>query len=618
MQPLFDPTASDAAFRDVADLLPTGLALFEDDDKCVYVNRCAADLVSRPAESLLGRGWLQIVHPDDAEDFDKVWTEARVAHSPFTYKLRVGTDDGDRHLLARSTPMPRGRWLITLDDRTSEVEAVATLRDREAEFRLLAENSTDMITRFTPDGRLLYVSPASRQLLGYDPEELIGTFDFDLIHPDDVPGASEERDAAVGGGGDGALRVRLRRKDGSWVPVEAIGRMALDPRTGEVVEVQSSVRSIEERMRAERELRVSESRFRSAFDDALVGMALTGVDGHIKTVNRTLCRMLGRTQEDLVGIHISDLTHPEDRDKNAENVKAIIAGETDGGRWDKRYLDASGQTIWVELSTSLVRDEDGRPNYFVTQIIDISARKRAEQLKDEFIATVSHELRSPLTSIQGYVELLAEQEGRPEQDVRWLEVIGRNSHRLRRLVDDLLFIAQARAETLALDRTDVDLARVLRDAVDGTAPRAVERDVELALQAEAVVVANADADRLGQAVDNLISNALKYTPPGGRIDVRLERRGDSAAIAVADTGIGMSQEDVDRLFERFFRASTAVDNAIPGVGLGLSIVKAIVDLHGGDVAVESVEGSGTTFEILLPVGPRPPHVVAARRAAGSA
>jgi PAS domain S-box-containing protein len=167
MQPHFDPTASDAAFRDVADLLPTGLALFEDDDNCVFVNRCAADLVARPAESLLGSGWLQVVHPDDAEEFDKAWTEARTARAPFAHGLRVRTDDGDRHLLARSTPMPRGRWLVTLDDRTSEVEATATLREREAEFRLLAENSTDMITRFTPDGRLLYVSPASRQLLGY-------------------------------------------------------------------------------------------------------------------------------------------------------------------------------------------------------------------------------------------------------------------------------------------------------------------------------------------------------------------------------------------------------------------------------------------------------------------
>jgi PAS domain S-box-containing protein len=616
--PPFDHTALDAPFRAVADLMPTGLALFADDDTCVFVNECAAEIVGRPAESLLGSAWGQVVHPDDRDDFARAWQAAGAARTPFQYELRIAGARPERRLLVRAAPHEASGWVITLDDRTREAAAVASLREREAEFRLLAENSTDMITRFTPEGRLLYVSPASRQLLGYEPDELIGTYDFDLINPDDAAGAEAERAASLDGDGIGTLRVRLRHKDGRWVWVEAIGRTVHDPQTGEVVEVQSSVRPIADRMRAEEELRQSESRFRSAFDDAIVGMALTSVDGHVRRVNGTLCRMLGRTEDELVGVHITDLTHPEDRDKNQEEVRAIIAGERDGGRWDKRYLDASGQTIWVELSTSLVRDDAGEPSHFVTQISDISARKRADQLKDEFIATVSHELRSPLTSIQGYVELLAEQEGRPEQDARWLDVIGRNSHRLRRLVDDLLFIAQARAETLAVDRSDVDVAKVLKDAVDGAAPRAADRDVHLTLDAEPVVVGNADADRIGQAVDNLLSNALKYTDPGGSIEVALERRGDVAAIKVADTGIGMSQDDVDRLFERFFRASTAVDNAIPGVGLGLSIVKAIVDLHGGDVAVESVEGAGTTFEILLPVGPRPPHVVASRRTVGSA
>jgi PAS domain S-box-containing protein len=314
--------------------------------------------------------------------------------------------------------------------------------------------------------------------------------------------------------------------------------------------------------------------------------------------------MLGRTEEELMGMHFGELTHPDDLPIEQEYLRAMVEGEIDGKRWEKRFLHSSGRVVWVELSASLIRDGDGQPLYFAAQMSDISARKRADQLKDEFIATVSHELRSPLTSIQGYVELLTEEEERSEQDQHWLDVIARNAHRLRRLVDDLLFIAQARAETLAVERADVELADLLHEAVDGACPRANERGVALALHAEPLVIPDSDADRLGQAVDNLISNALKYTSAGGRIDVRLERRGDRAAIAVEDTGIGMSEGDVEQLFERFFRASTAIDNAIPGVGLGLSIVKEIVDLHGGEVTVASTEGVGTKFEILLPAGPR--------------
>jgi two-component system phosphate regulon sensor histidine kinase PhoR len=488
-----------------------------------------------------------------------------------------------------------------------ERDLAAALAESRERFAQVFDRAPIGMALQTLDGRFVAVNEELCRISGYDAASVTGKTLRDVTHPDDY-----EQDRAliaemIAGQRDSyTVEKRHIYGDGRVVWTEVSASIIRDP-AGAPLYVVGYVQDVEKRRRAQDELRDSESRFRSAFDDALVGMGLISPDGNVRRVNATLCMMLGRSKEELMGLHFSEITHPDDLPGDGEYLRAMVTREIDGARWEKRFLHSSGRVVWVEMNASIVRDAEGEPLHFTAQMSDIGARKRADQLKDEFIATVSHELRSPLTSIQGYVELLAEEEERSEQAQHWLEVIERNSHRLRRLVDDLLFIAQARAETLAVDRVDVDLAELLGAAVEGACPRAGEIGVALKLAVEPVVVADSDADRIGQAVDNLISNALKYTPPGGRIDVRLERRGDDAAIVVADSGIGMSQQDVERLFERFFRASTAIDNAIPGVGLGLSIVKAIVDLHGGDVTVESTEGAGTTFELLLPMiaAPRP-------------
>jgi signal transduction histidine kinase len=232
------------------------------------------------------------------------------------------------------------------------------------------------------------------------------------------------------------------------------------------------------------------------------------------------------------------------------------------------------------------------------------ARMEADRMKDEFLALVSHELRTPLTSIVGYLELLNE-DGETIDSVqgrRFLEVIGRNATRLQRLVDDVLFAARAEAGRLSLAERELDLSRVAAESVAAARPRAEETGVDLRLDADALPQIAGDPDRLGQAIDNLVSNALKFTPPGGRVEVKLRKIGELAQIDVSDTGLGMSADDLERVFDRFFRSAATRDN-VPGVGLGLTIVKTIVEGHGGNVEVASTEGVGTTFRIELPLTP---------------
>jgi len=229
--------------------------------------------------------------------------------------------------------------------------------------------------------------------------------------------------------------------------------------------------------------------------------------------------------------------------------------------------------------------------------------RESDRIKDEFVATVSHELRTPLTSIRGYLELLlGEEAGLSEQGRDFLAVVDRNSKRLLSLVTDLLFLAQADGDQFELNTASFHPRELVDEAVASAQPHAAAQQVALFARIEEVPDVVGDRARLAQMLDNLVSNALKFTPPGGRVEVRLLRDADGSTVfEVADTGIGIPKAEQDMLFERFFRSTTATKNFISGTGLGLSIVKLTAEAHGGTLSVESVEGKGATFRVVLPL-----------------
>jgi signal transduction histidine kinase len=233
-----------------------------------------------------------------------------------------------------------------------------------------------------------------------------------------------------------------------------------------------------------------------------------------------------------------------------------------------------------------------------------NAERSAElmRLKDDFVATVSHELRTPLTSILGYLELInqdASSGATPDQE-QFLAVVQRNADRLLRLVSDLLLVAEVEDNTLALDIHDVDLAELARECVEAAKPAADAKRIRLTLSDGSPGQLEGDPVRLAQMLDNLVSNAIKFTRAGGDVMVKTAVRDGQAVVAVTDSGIGVSEVDQAQLFDPFFRARAAAAAAVPGTGLGLTITKAIVDAHGGSIRVESAVGSGTTFEVQLP------------------
>lgn len=253
----------------------------------------------------------------------------------------------------------------------------------------------------------------------------------------------------------------------------------------------------------------------------------------------------------------------------------------------------------LSVSARVLRDETGAAEGSVLSFNDVTELVAALQAKDDFLAGVSHELRTPLTSIRGYTELLAMDGQLPGHVRSGLEVIERNADQLLVLVEDLLGTA---GPGLELQPVEADLVQVVQQSAAAAGLRAAEAGVDLRIDAPARLVLPCDPVRLGQVFDNLLSNAIKYSPDGGPVTVRVVPAGSTVQVQVADRGMGMCPEDAENVFGRFFRSRNARMSAIPGLGLGLAVVREIVERHGGTVRCDSAPGEGTVFTLELPVG----------------
>jgi PAS domain S-box-containing protein len=316
--------------------------------------------------------------------------------------------------------------------------------------------------------------------------------------------------------------------------------------------------------------------------------------------------------------------HPDDRVRVGTTF-AEARARRESVVCDYRIIRPDGSVVWVNDDAGIAFDDDGAPLYIQGYMADVTERKATEAsldaeharvlelereqneqlreldvMKDEFVALVSHELRTPLTAIKGYTELVLDGTAGEINDEQssMLMAIDRSSARLFRLINDLLFVAQVNAGKLSVAIDDVDLAAVAREAIEDARPRAAAADVALEFEIASIPTVKADRIRLGQVFDNLISNAIKFTPPGGRVGLTISMVGEEAIVVITDSGMGMSSEDQQRLFTRFFRTKDAAK--IQGTGLGLTITKAIVDAHHGSISVESEVGAGSSFTFTVP------------------
>ncbi len=360
----------------------------------------------------------------------------------------------------------------------------------------------------------------------------------------------------------------------------------------------------------QKEQSLEANRLRDSVWDAITGHAIIGtdLDGRVNVWNRGAVSLLGYTSGEAIDrLAITDIHRPDVSGETGEGAgDGGFTGDAEASeRRDWTYARKDGSEFPAHVAVSERFDEDGRSAGFIFVATDETEATELQRLKDEFTSLISHELRTPLSSILGYVELL-----RPEdefddpmtgQQLKYLDVVDRNARRLLQLVGDLLFTAQVGSGRFTIEPVPTSITALVRAAVDTASPTAENGHIALAvLTPEQDVMVTVDPLRIGQALDNLLSNAVKFTPRGGAVTLTLERGPDETRVIVQDTGIGIPADELDRLAERFFRASTASQHAVKGVGLGLTITKAIATAHDGRIEIASTVGVGTTFTLVLP------------------
>jgi PAS domain S-box-containing protein len=555
--------------------------------------------------------YLALVHPEDRAAVEAAVRLVVHEKRPVEINPRLVLPDGrvvSTQTRAEAITDASGRAVriagTTLDVTTLRQAEVAR-RAAEEQFRAYVENTSEWVWALDLEGFIIYSNPAVRDILGYEPDELIGRDVRPLVEP--AARAATERllpEVIAGRQRWNGVVRKFLHKNGEWRYLESSGMPVVDDR-GRVVGFRGAERDITRRKLAEAALRRSEERFQlaaRASNDVLWDW--DSATGHIWR-NDLFVRVFGHEQPGGLAGERDLLVHPEDRDRVAGSLDEFLSSGRDAWTAEYRFLRGDGSYAWVLDRGIAVRAGDGRALRMIGSMLDITDRKEAERLKSDFVSFVSHQLRTPLSGMNWMLELAAGAEGLPDQARHAIEEARESAARLVRLVNDLLDIARLEGRQSVVEHEPVDLGQVTRSVVTELQTMAAGRAQALTVDGlEAPPVAG-DPQLLRQVVANLVSNAVKYTPPGGRIDVRMAHRDGSVEWVVRDNGMGIPPAAHGRLFEKFFRADNAVATETEGTGLGLHLVRLIVEQTGGHVRVESEEGRGATFAFVVPVWRQP-------------
>jgi PAS domain S-box-containing protein/diguanylate cyclase (GGDEF)-like protein len=371
-------------FRALTSSAPYGIFRLDTEGRCAYVNERWCELSGLTAEQALGDGWTVAVHPEDLDGVRAGVDRAaagRDVDGPIEYRF-VHADGSVRWMHGSTSAVHDAQQHVigclgTCLDVTAAKQTEEALRSSER-FRVAFDNAPIGVALLTPDGRWFHVNQALCDLLGYTVAELQELTFADVTHPDDLA-ANLERSRKQLEGDEWEMRIEKRyvRSDGTIVWVALSNEVVRDD-SGEPLYFVAQIEDITQRRETERALQEAEERFRRAFEDGPIGMALVGLDGRWLRVNRALCEMTGYSEADLLERTFQDITHPDDIDEGVDRVQRLLSSEIRAYQTEKRYLRPDGEIVWAALSVSVVRDEEDTPLYFVSQIEDIRERKRAE------------------------------------------------------------------------------------------------------------------------------------------------------------------------------------------------------------------------------------------------
>jgi PAS domain S-box-containing protein len=615
---------SEERFRAVVDSANEGMLIYDRSLNIIAGNRAAERIVGLPLAQLIGKPGFTSLLPCVRADGTPLPeaerpTRATVRSGKAQTDLRIGIQraGGEVTWLSVNTAFLRRvddtdyyGLVSTITDVTEQTNAEARLKESEARFRRTFELAGSGMAHIGMDRRFIRVNRRLCDILGYREDELLKLTGRQISHPDDLDIINEQR-PALHAGEITAVRLEKRyvRKDRAvvWVKFSMTVEREADGKPLYEIAVYDDITAQRD---AEARLKESEARFRQTFELAASGICHV-VDGRFVRVNRSLCEILGYRERELLGKHVKEVSHPEDRDVTDADLARIRAGELDQARFEKRYLRRDGSVVWCDLAIAQVRDVFGMPLYEIAVFDDITERKQGEaalraaheELKrsnaelEQFAYVASHDLQEPLRMVASYTQLLGRRyEAKLDKDAReFMSYIVDGATRMKQLIEDLL--AYSRVGTKGQEFKPVALEVPLRRALFNL--RAGIEEAGAAVTYDPLPTVHGDEVQLGQLLQNLVGNALKFRSNSvPRIHLGVTSSPQEWTIEVRDNGIGIEPQYYERIFMVFQRLHNKGE--YPGTGIGLAICKKVVERHGGRIWVESRHGGGSSFFFTLP------------------
>jgi len=491
------------------------------------------------------------------------------------------------------------------------------LIDTKKRFQIAVEAARTRVWELWLDKDTLILDSNLPQLFGYDTKDILKER-INLIYEEDRDLVLQViKECSEGKSKSFELEHRIYNKDGSigWTLLRGL---QIPPENHKPARLIGSATDITERKNYEEALRKSEEKFRNIFETSGIGMAILGPDGQFAKVNSAFCEIMGCTNEEILGTNFRDITHPGDLEKSLKLTKDMLKNELlESGVLEKRYFHKNGEVVWALTTLSLIRDGDGKPLFFIAQIQDITKRKKYEEqllkytddlkiinaAKDKFFSIISHDLRTPFNSLLGITEFIAQSydEMSPKEIKESVTNIYMSSQKVYNLILNLFEWTRVQTDRFDVEKTKIDINENLDQIIQLYKDNAEMKNISLLNDSSEEIFTYADKYMFETVLRNLITNAIKFTPHGGKVSVSAIKNRNFAEITVTDNGVGICEENQKKLFriDTQFKTDGTADEK--GTGLGLILCKEFVEKNGGTISVQSEEAKGTKFIFTLPL-----------------